>query len=241
MSNPLRISLVAEGVTDYVVLKAAIEVVLNGRAYNLKLLQPDESVAFTGQGKAGVFGGGWPGVLKWMLATVGRAGNLANDPLFLNTDILILHLDADVASVLPAQNNDQSIAGLVNDLPCAVACPPASDTTDRLRTLMLKWVGEVMVPPNTVLCTPSKSTEAWVVALFFPTDKEMNQRGLECHPNPAKRLAVQPKAVRFPKSEKAYVDRYQQFKNGWPWLVGQLSEAQRFQNDFAAAAGAIPP
>lgn len=241
MSNPLRISLVAEGVTDYVVLKAAIEVVLNGRTFDLKLLQPEGSVAFTGQGQAGNFGGGWPGVLKWMLDTVGRAGKLSSDSLYLNTDILMLHLDADVASVLPAQNNDRNIDGLVSDLPCAVDCPPASDTTDRLRTLMLKWVGEVTTPANTVLCTPSKSTEAWVVALFFPTDQEINRKGFECHPNPASRLAVQAKAVKFAKSEKAYLDRYQQIKAGWNWLVDHLSEAKRFQDDFAAAAGAIPP
>jgi hypothetical protein len=241
MSNPLRILLVAEGVTDYVILKAAIEKILNGRTFDLKLHQPDASVAFTGQGQAGAFGGGWPGVLKWMLDLMRRVGKLSSDPLFLNTDLIILHLDADVASISPARNNDRSIDGLVSDLPCAVDCPPASDTTDRLRTLMLKWVGEPATPANTVLCTPSKSTEAWVVSLFFPDDKEMKRRGLECHPNPASRLAIQPKAVKFAKSEKEYLARFQQIKDGWNWLVDHLSEAKRFQNDFAAAAGAIQP
>ena len=240
MSNPLRIWLVSEGITDYLVLKAAIEVMLNGRTFDLKLLQPDDSVAFTGQGQAGTLGGGWSGVLKWMRDSVGRGGQLSNDPVLVNTDILILHLDADVASVLPAENNDRGIDGLVSDLPCAVNCPPASATTDRLRTLMLKWVGETQTPANAVLCTPSKSTEAWIIALFFPADKEMIRRGFECHPNPASRLAVQKKGVKFPKSEKEYLPRYQEIMDGWNWLVEHLSEAQRFQNDFVAAARTIP-
>ncbi len=240
MSNPVRILLVAEGITDYVVLSAAIEVILGGRAFDLKLHQPDASVAFTGQGAAGAFGSGWSGVLKWMLATVGRTGKLSSDPLFLNTDLLILHLDADVASLKPEQNNDHSIDGLVSDLPCAEDCPPASATTNRLRALMLKWVGENATPNNTVLCTPSKSTEAWIVALFFPADKELIKRVFECHPNPAGRLSVQPKAQRFAKSEKDYRARHENFKAGWEWLVNHLSEAKRFQDEFAAAAGAIP-
>jgi hypothetical protein len=240
MSNPVRISLIAEGITDYVVLKAAIEVILQARPFDLKLLQPDASVAFTRQGAAGTLGGGWPGVLKWMMASVNRAGRLSSDPLFLNTDLLILHLDADVASLTPALNNDRSINGLVSDLPCEQDCPPPSDTTNRLRAVMLKWVGEDATPSKTVFCTPSKSTEAWVVTLFFLTDKELIKKGFECHPNPAKRLSVQPIANRFDKSEKDYTARHQNFKVGWNWLTTNLSEAKRFQDEFAAAAGAIP-
>ncbi len=61
MSNSMRIALVAEGVTDYEVIKAAIESMLDGRSFDIKLLQPEESVAFAGAGEAGPFGGGWTG------------------------------------------------------------------------------------------------------------------------------------------------------------------------------------
>ena len=50
MSSTMRIALVAEGVTDYEVLNAAIESMLAGQSFDLKLLQPEESVAFTGAG-----------------------------------------------------------------------------------------------------------------------------------------------------------------------------------------------
>src|ERR1700692_65308 len=57
MSNTLRIALVAEGVTDYEVLRAAVESMLNGQSFDIKLLQPEGSVAFTGAGNAGPRGG----------------------------------------------------------------------------------------------------------------------------------------------------------------------------------------
>ena len=50
MSDTLRIALVGEGVTDFVVLKAAVNSMLGGRSFDLKLLQPEGSVAFTGSG-----------------------------------------------------------------------------------------------------------------------------------------------------------------------------------------------
>jgi hypothetical protein len=46
MSDTLKIALVAEGITDYEVLNAAIESMLNGRSFDLKLLQPEGSNAF---------------------------------------------------------------------------------------------------------------------------------------------------------------------------------------------------
>ena len=48
MSSTVRIAVVAEGVTDYEVLRAAIESMLNGHSFDMKLLQPEGSVAFTG-------------------------------------------------------------------------------------------------------------------------------------------------------------------------------------------------
>ena len=59
MSKTVRIGLVAEGVTDYEILRGAMESMLGGRSFDLKLLQPEESVAFTGGGDAGYLGGGW--------------------------------------------------------------------------------------------------------------------------------------------------------------------------------------
>jgi hypothetical protein len=100
---------------------------------------------------------------------------------------------------------------------------------------MLSWVGETQIPPKTVFCTPSKSTEAWIMAIFFPNDKEMIRKGWACHPKPENRLGQQPKNVRFSKSEADYANRKEQIQAGWAIAVNNLTEASRFQDDFLAS------
>jgi hypothetical protein len=227
---------VAEGITDYVVLNAAVASILGERPFDLKLLQPEGSVAFTGGGNAGLFGGGWKGVYQWCLqATQRGGGSLSGDPLFINYDLLILHLDADVASEDPA--NIVQLAGI---LPCEQPCPPAHTTTDPLRKILLSWVGETHTSPNTVLCTPSKSTEAWVMAIFFPDDREMTNQGWECHRKPENRLGQQPKQHRFAKNHEDYKYRETEMQTCWPMIVESLTEARRFHDDFTIAIQNIP-
>jgi len=223
MSSPVRIGLVAEGITDYVVLNAAIDSMLAGRPYDLKLLQPEESVAFTGAGDAGQLGGGWKGVFKWCQQAIRRNnGHISNDILFNLYDVLILHLDADVAG---EQSPDHG-------LPCEKPCPLPCATTDPLRAILLHWAGEQQTPPKTVLCTPSKSTEAWVMYALFPNDREMKKKGWECHPYPEGRLAQQQKQHRIAKNQRDYERRAPEIRDRWGALAAGLTEAHRFQQDF---------
>ena len=240
MSNSMRIALVAEGVTDYEVIKAVIEAMLDGRSFDIKLLQPEESVAFTGAGNAGPFGGGWRGVYKWCLQAAKRGGgSLRGDPLFASYDILVLHLDADVATEDPANYRVNPITSLAGILPCERPCPPPINTTNKLRQIMLNWTGEAITPPQTVLCTPSKCIEAWVVAIFFPHDGQMIRKGWECHPDPASRLAQQRRPLRFAKNQADYQSRGKGLQEGWPRIATRLTEARRFQDEFIAAVTAL--
>ena len=241
MSNTVRIALVGEGVTDFEVLRAAIGSMLNGQSFELKLLQPEGSVAFNGLGDAGPLGGGWKGFYKWCLQSALRGeGSLSGDPLFVSYDLLVLHLDADVADEDPARHPFAPIPELAGVLPCAQTCPPARATTDLLHRAILSWLGETQTPPRTVLCTPSKSMEAWVMAAFFPQDREMRAQGWECHEKPERRLAQQPIAQRFEKSQAEYSKRNLQFRTCWPEIVKKLSEADRFQDDFTIAVQSLP-
>ena len=75
------------------------------------------------------------------------------------------------------------------DLPCEQPCPPPEATTNVLRKVMLRWLGEAQVPAHCVLCTPSKSIEeTWVMAALFPTNKEVVKDSWECRANPEARL-----------------------------------------------------
>jgi hypothetical protein len=233
MSDTIRIAMVCEGITDFSVIRGAIDSMLGNRSFVLSLLQPEESRAFTGAGDVGELGGGWKGVYKWCLQSKDRGnGKLSGDPLFFAYDLLILHIDADVAGENPAEYPVSPIPLLKDFLPCQRPCPPPNDSTDALRNVVLSWLGEVKIPAKTVFCTPSKSTESWIMYLFFPKDRDMNLKGWECHSNPGIRLQQQPKKYRFAKSYKDYTSRENKISKGWPKLATALSEANRFQHDF---------
>jgi len=178
MSEPLRVALVAEGPTDRTVIQAALRAALPARPFVLQQLQPEGSLAF------GPLGAGWTGVYRWCRQAAKRgAGRLGSDfLLFQNYDLLILHLDADVAGMEYGHGSIVPAAG-DGPLPCERPCPPVRDTTDLLRAVLLSWCGEMAVPPRTVICMPSKSTEAWVVAALFPDDRAV-RIAIECLANP---------------------------------------------------------
>jgi hypothetical protein len=238
MSNPLRIALVAEGPTDAVVIEAALRAMLGERSFLLKQVFPEDSSAF------GPMGTGWVGVYKWCHAAATRGnGSLSGDRLIFgagNFDLLLLHLDSDVADY---NYSNGSLVPLPTDgaLPCAKACPPPEDTTNELRKVLLSWCGEDAIPTRTVLCTPSKSIEAWVVALLFPTDRAI-ALDIECYANPESRLGQQPAAVRIRKKKGDYLGRSAEFEQAWPLIATPeaVGEAFRFQTEFLATVPAPP-
>lgn len=233
MSEPLRIALVAEGETDKVVIGAALAAMLKDHSYVLRLLQPEDSLALGAPGPfAGLTGGGWGGVYRWCQGTVrDNDGRLTGHPLFEEYDILVLHLDADVAG---RRYSDYHISDPANDLPCEEPCPPPHATTDRLRQVLLRWCGETDVPPMTVLCTPSKSTETWVMASLFPQDAELERLGWECHSNPEGRLRAQPQDIRMKKTKAEYMAKQEAIAAAWEQVAEKLSEARRFSTNFRA-------
>ncbi len=236
MSDPLRIALVAEGPTDRIVIEAALRAMLGDRPFVLKQLQPEGSLVF------GERGGGWAGVCRWCRQARTRGnGKLSGDALvFENFDLVVLHLDADVAGATYAEGRLTQEPG-DGALPCEQPCPPASATTIPLRTVLLTWCGETDVPNRTVLCTPSKNTEAWVMAALFPGDAAVRQ-GIECFSNPESRLTQQRKPRRIRKAQRDYSQRTEQIESAWPALVasGLVSEATGFQVSVLAVVAQVP-
>jgi hypothetical protein len=234
MSSPLQIALVAEGPTDGVVIETTLRSMLRERSFVLRQIFPEGSASF------GELGTGWVGVYRWCHQSAGRGGGrLQNDTLIFQTyDLLILHLDADVAA---SEYQDGAIQPNASDgvLPCELDCPPASDTTNALRAVLISWCGETTLSERTVICIPSKNTEAWVVAALFSTDRAMAD-GIECYPNPESRLAQQPVSRRIRKRKRDYEERAKEMEAAWPRLVSPngLNEARRFQADFLDAVPA---
>jgi hypothetical protein len=239
MSDLLRIAAVAEGKTDRSVLEAAIAALLPGRPFDLKLLQPEDPAS------TAPFGiqrpGGWGGVYRWCRESVARAGRLGADVVLATYDVVILHLDADVA------DSTYRSAGIRDapeptDLPCAQNCPPPSATTDALRVALLRWAGERQNPPRVVLCTPSKATETWVLAALFPTDPTVAAVNFECRKKPQDLFHGKPEPDRLVSGGKKLWERYEGKRDAirlaWGAVRQRCTEAERFSVDFLAQAPA---
>jgi hypothetical protein len=230
MSDPLRVALVAEGPTDKAVIGAAIRNILGDAPFILRQLQPEESVAFLVPAN----GAGWGGVYRWCQKALTRSnGAIQTDILFLTYSLLILHLDADVATENYA---NAGINHSVNNLPCAGQCPPASVTTNALRAVLLNWIGQVAVPPKILLCTPSMNTEAWVLCALYPGDPVVKGGTLECLGQPENRLQAKPMrgrlVTRGKKLLEAYKARANEITEAWPRVRHICTEAERFSTDL---------
>jgi hypothetical protein len=106
----LEIGIVAEGVTDFMLLRSLLK---NFFDCNCQLIQPETSDTQGGGngGNQGTFGGGWKGVRAWCQNLSNDFQNLAAYLKTVELDILIIHIDADVARD--------------NEINCAIPCPPA--------------------------------------------------------------------------------------------------------------------
>ena len=125
-----RVHVVSEGPTDTVVIEAAVAHHLED--FVLIQIQPERSLF---GGDQGPLGGGWKGVRAWCRQAAEQGGLEASGRL-ANTDLLIVHVDADVA-------DEEEIA-------CARPCPPPSDTVDALREVVLSWIGEQRIPTEEI-------------------------------------------------------------------------------------------
>jgi hypothetical protein len=227
--SDLRIAIVAEGPTDLIVLESALKAFLK-KPFVATLLQPETSAAFSSFGPTGA---GWGGVYRWCGGVVKEFGSLgAHQLLFGSYDLLILHIDTDVAD---QSYKDARITPNPSDLPlpCAKPCPPPSDTADEIRRVVLSWLKEPSLPPKTAFCVPSTSTETWVLASLFPSDP-LVVRGLECAPDAEGHLNRQPKRQRVRKARRDYDQRRDDLTAAWPRVAQLLSQAGRFQAEILA-------
>ncbi|MEY4562659.1 MAG: hypothetical protein RLZZ618_1936 [Pseudomonadota bacterium] len=224
-----RIALVAEGPTDYVLIDAALRAVLPV-AFTLTLLQPERTLPDATNG--------WAGVLKWCHAAGRRhAGPLNADPTLGLFDMLIVHLDADVALKTYADCG-QDVEGLALDfhwppLPCNQACPPASATCSELQTVLTGWLGLATPGPRTVWCLPSQSTGTWLAAALLGPDHTLCQNA-ECNPSVEARLAQLPKKQRVSKSVREYRLHANAIVQNWDQVKAICPQALAFEQAVLA-------
>lgn len=232
MSDRLRVGVACEGPTDKILLDGLLKAFFGtDRIVSRPLQPPDASVllsadpfAETTGGDFGRRGGGWPGVLRWCEESALGDGSLSGAAAFANLDLVIVHLDADVAreTDLAAENLNRP-------------CPPAGDACNALRDLLTRRLGGGPLPAKLVFCIPADCTEAWIIAALAPAVADANLPW-ECYPKPETLLpSVMVRGMGVGKSQKSYTRHLNAIVAGWPNARARCSEAARFDAELRAA------
>ncbi|MCZ2202734.1 hypothetical protein [Cylindrospermopsis raciborskii] len=229
MFKTWQIALVAEGPTDFEIIQAVLKAVLS-TPFILTLIQPEVTHPQRGSG--------WGGVLKWCHQAQERwSGPLMEDPTLSNFDIIIIHLDADVAYF---EYNDVSYsktevqAHRWASIPCAQPCPPILDTIHSLRNVLSSWLDKIQQDVYTVLCLPAQSSGTWLAVALLSADHPLLTNEIECEPLEEK-LAQLPKSQRVKKTIKEYRLHAPQITAQWSQVKKICSQATRFEKDVLTA------
>jgi hypothetical protein len=178
-------------------------------------------------------------VLKWCEQFAVRAqASLEVDPTLAGFDLYVIHLDADVADQSYADGGHAvaQASAVWPSLPCSLPCPPAADSVNELRKRLIAWLGLVDLGARTVMCVPSKASEAWLAAGVLAEDHELLDT-LECNPSVARRLAALPKQDRIKKSQREYQNHAGTLTRNWTRVMRACTQAQRFHSDLQVAIG----
>ncbi|WP_300442254.1 hypothetical protein [Zoogloea sp.] len=232
MSDP-RIALIAEGPTDFIVIEAALKAILQ-RSFVLTQLQPEPTRPD--------MGGGWGGVFKWCREFRLRAAtSIEADPTLSQFDLVILHLDADVAGKRYAHCGpavEQAAADL-QALPGEQPCPPPGNTVAALETVLLSWLGLAAVGPKSLFCIPSKASDAWMAAAVLPAGHAL-LAGLECNLQLETALSQLPKGQKLRKSVQDYRLHAGSISNKWQQVKSHCTQAGVLEQRVQLVARAFP-
>lgn len=120
-------------------------------------------------------------------------------------------------------------------MPFAQPCPPSSATVALTQSLLCSWLGIAAPGPGTVMCIPSKATEAWLAAALLADNPDL-MANIECEVNTARILANLPKARRVRKSRIEYLKHAAMITHMWAERVKRhCSQASDFEARVAAA------
>ena len=208
----LRVGIIAEGKSEWLVLEAI-----------MRQLQPDIEFVrirpdFT---LASMSPFGWKGVRAWCQEFGGKLEAFMRGVKGREIDLLVIHADCSMA------HNEQA------DRPC----PPASDTADALRKIVVSGWLKLATHPHFVLVTnPSKSTDAWVVAALEPPYRKLEV--IECDEAVDNELVarglLRMKNGKPQKSEPRYRPLAELVAQRLDTVQAHCLEAKRFVDEFKA-------
>ena len=228
------IGTVVEGPTDRLVLEAVISKLLPGDHHFLPL-QPQSTLGETGAG--------WKGVRRWCRQTWQSEGSSLETiiasvapPL----DLLVIHVDADIATEHDLQVDDPEPTEQV-----AQPCPPVAPTVAGLVEVIGRWLQCQALPPQVVLAIPAQDIENWTFAALFPNDPLCAQADYECTKRgtdrPCYKLTLKKHGKLLQRTNgeiKKSVHQYQaaveQVAAQWDVVCRLCSQAEQFRQDVDA-------
>lgn len=222
--SDLQIALVAEGPTDKIVIDAFLSAILK-RSFILTLLHPEALDTFGGFGQ---LGSGWCGVARWCKSKAAAGfGSFEKDPTMRIFDLLIIHIDGDVADKQYADCGG-NFPG--KGLPLNLGLEMVAQRVEMLKSILCGWLAIQEPGARTVFCIPHLSMEAWVVASLFSGEDEFGDH-LESQPNLDQWLEMRPLQMRMKKNRSEYAKKSSQFTHGWHDAVRRCTQASRFNDD----------
>jgi hypothetical protein len=223
-----RVGIIAEGKTDFPIIKGALKAILPNNNFVFTHIQPSEA-DLLGQ-TVNTSGFGWAGVYY--------ACNNLSERLELQYlagtefDFLVIHIDADV---MDASYGEANIVPRKNDLPCYDASNSIDNNCIIVENIVINWLGGV-VPFNTALCIPCINTDVWAAFILFPSIRDQLTDSLTKAELEHKLLSM-PADSRMLRMKSGKINknfaRYEQAssnleQNLWIELCNQYSQAKRF-------------
>jgi hypothetical protein len=211
----LRVGIVAEGKSEWFVLEEMMREIHPD--IDFQRIRPD--ISATG------IPYGWRGVKAWCQEFGGRLGTFMTGVQGKKLDLLVIHADCSMA------HNEGA----------ARPCPPAADTVDALRDVVVtRWLGLAAQPPFVLVTHPSRSTDAWVVASLEPPYKRLAT--IECDDAVENELVarhlLRKKDGEVKKPENRYRPLAEDSAKHMDKVRAHCTQAARFIEEFRAAASA---
>lgn len=210
----LRVGIVAEGKSEWLVLEAIMRSLVSDIEF--VRLRPDFTLTSGAPH-------GWKGVRAWCREFGGKLEAFMRGVKGREIHILLIHADCSMA------HNEGA------DRPC----PPAANTADALRgVILVQWLGCETPPALLVVTTPSKSTDAWVVAALDPPYRRLAD--IECdmaveNELVARRL-LRKKDGEVKKPEERYRPLAELVARRLEVVLAHCTQAARFVTEFRACA-----
>jgi len=215
----IRVGIVAEGPSDWLALEELMKAIHPDIDFDFVHLRPDMTLVSQSPH-------GWKGVRAWCQQEGARLEALLSGVPGFPIHLLVIHVDCSMAHNVSALH----------------PCPPARDTADALRKVLVQdWLSLPTLPGFAVLATPSRTTDAWIVAALDPPyDGNVL---LECDDD-AERELVRRRFLRLRNGEvkkpaARYLPLAESMAQALDHVCDVCTEAARFREEFAAASRSI--